>query len=131
MPRSGRNTSTTSPNYGRPFDVDDSFFRLFRAYGYPDSNKYITTANGFSYTPLLTQKYQNATRPPMYFIGSGLADINRGAIRYLGLNGSYWSATVNSSDWSFNFTVNINASTVAPATQHGYAIGYNIRCLVK
>ena len=64
---------------------------------------------------------------PYYFVRSG--DINSGTIDRSGINGRYWSSTVNSG--SYAYYLNFGSSNLWPANNYYKLSGRSIRCLAR
>ncbi len=126
LPTSGLNST------GYPYDLDDSFYQLLLAYGYPESSAYIPN-NGNGYTQILQgtaigQAHQNIAESPMYFVRDGYLSFWHIALRSIGITHIEWSgtaATSNLSAYSFVF----DSLNIKPAEPNRRAYGQSVRCL--
>ena len=134
LPTSGRNTVA-----GFPFDREKSFYRLLRAYEYPNFNDY-NLSGSVGKTPILNNilansAHQNPALSPMYFVRGGYVgpDSTTNYFRYL-VGGEYnydWSSTVTASNSSaFDFVIT-SADYIVPAYGEGRSDGFSIRCLAR
>lgn len=121
-----------------PFDLEDSFYRLLYAYGYPETGSLSDPT-----APVPGWKI-SATNPnvsmdgktridysPMYYVRSGIMNNTLG---YLG-NGLYWSSTITPATvvgsnlvlYHLNFTYH----TIFPTQDSSQYGGFSARCLAR
>lgn len=138
LPTSGRNTAADA---GWPYDRTDSFYRLLRAYGYPetgsssDSNSLNTTAwvrnsPGTAYTTIVGPGKTRLDGAPMYFARSGLFIGEDSQVYVPGYAGHYLSSTLRSDQRYYRFLFDENP--VYPASEGNLSEdGYSMRCLAR
>lgn len=84
LPRSGANYTTKAP-----FDLDDSYYRLLLAYGYPTSDKYgLPGVPG--YTSIIKNQNKNVSEAPFYWVRSGVANLQMGILGSAGQDTNNW-----------------------------------------
>lgn len=141
LPTSGRSATATA---GWPFDREKSFYKLFRAYGYPETGSSSTNIDDLSTKWVLDESGSNVftaiagpekTRldyAPMYFVRSGNMNYAFGALRSAAYNGNYWSSTAYP-DKSFNvsFYLYFDTGQVYPSSSAGKHGGISVRCVAR
>ncbi len=134
LPKAGTNTLS-----GIPFSLDDSFFQLFQAYGYPGGDGYIVSGGSIGYVNILNEIYtgsattpahQNPALSALYLVNAGQLDLGTNTLRLAGFYGTLWSSTTYTTAASA-WHLRISAPTIRPSTNNNRRTGYPIRCLVK
>lgn len=132
---------------GWPFDRDDSFYRLFYAYGYPKTGDATTgnstPVNGWSanswgggahaaWTYVESFGVSRVSLIPMYFVHGGNIGITNGRLDGPGMNGDYWSKTpIAAQGGKDGFVFHMYNSDVYPGYSIPYYNGASVRCLAK
>ncbi len=130
LPAARRDVSAAG---SQPHDLDDSFYRLLAAYGYPKRGGYQLTGNGDNvFTPLLNGKDQNVFLAPMYEVAGGHIRLDKGALSVAGYIGNVQSSYVwtyykgQYSNLVFSFSSNLYPATNVPVSD-----GISVRCVAK
>lgn len=105
-----------------PIDREDSYYRLFLAYGYPN----LTALT----TPILNGTNQNPFMGPMKFARGGVLDSNDGKYNGLGLAVYQALGTAGTSASGSAMYLTISA-IVRPTHDYRRATGYSVRCVVR
>lgn len=137
LPNSGRNLNTKLP-----FEIDDSFYKLLLAYGYPQANDYTPPSNAAttagSYTALLDGELngssQNVTKEPLYLVRSGVmfVTVNNSYLAHLGHSGTYWTSTVRPTAANQAFGLSFNDKTISPVNDFDKNMyPMSVRCLAR
>ncbi len=126
LPVAGRNWTT-----GQPFALDDSFYALLYAYGYPRTGEYTQNGNN-GYT-----SYSNAEvfDAPLYFTRAGHLEGRGGELRGVASSVSFWSSTLHTdgaADWSTQaYYFVFDGAIFYPAHGTGRYNGNAVRCLAR
>lgn len=136
----GRNTTATA---GWPFDLKYSFYRLFRAYGYPETGKSVASSsennqlyytnwisnNGNAYTAITGSGKTRLDYKPMYFVRGGAVSAVSGTYG-LGNTGTNWTSTAYYGT-EMAYYLLFFPGTVHPAHSAYRYGGYTVRCLAR
>lgn len=87
-----------------PLDMNDSYYQLLLAYGYPTADGYKTTDEATNaYVTLDNNSLgQRVDKSPLTFVRSGYIDLGVGALAYLGRQGAVVTSTVSNLNYQFN-----------------------------
>lgn len=130
LPVSGINTVTHIA-----FERNYSFFKLLRAYQYPDSG-FVYDGSVGSYRTLmlfgdLNGASQFISKPPIYNVRAGVIHLAAGSLFEAEYSGSYRSATASTKSnmpyyWSSTYAL------IFPApTNNQFIVGTSVRCVVR
>lgn len=126
LPVSGRNWTT-----GQPFALDDSFYALLYAYGYPRTGEYTQNGNN-GYTSYANAEVFDA---PLYFTRAGHLEGRGGELRGVASSVSFWSSTLHTdgaADWSTQaYYFVFDGAIFYPAHGAGRYNGNAVRCLAR
>lgn len=135
LPTDGRYNMS---NAGWPFDLDDSFYRLLHAYGYPETGNSSTGNNpvegwktGVNSNTLLTGN--GITRidyAPIYYVRAGYVTID-GALMSAGGIGYGWSSVPTPGTNSSVYNIEIYGTVLYPAASYSRSSGLALRCLAR
>ena len=120
LPRGGRN------NAAQPFDLDDSFYRLFRAYGYP-STGYLPAYSG---TDMLFGPYQDAYKAPMSMVNAGVIRPATQSLYEARWITRLWAATAYVYETEA-YALNVSPPAVTLNHSIDRFAGQNLRCLAR
>lgn len=110
-----------------PNEAKGSFYQLFAAYGYKDSN--FTGGNEeVLLSELDVNSQKNVLVSPIYIVPAGIITLNYGYLRNFPINASLLTSTTYSSTHDLFLTV---GSTVNPVVHDSKHYGYSVRCLAK
>lgn len=136
MPTAGQNINLTA---GWPFDREDSFYKLLKAYDYPSTGDASTgnnpvpgweSNNGKGKTAISGDSRTRLDFYPMYFTRSGYINPISGTLRGAGSNGYYWSSTAYPNANTAASYLSFDLDSVYPSyNDHLRYAGFSVRCL--
>ena len=130
--------SVSGANYTTfvPFVRQDSYFELFKQYGYPASpTEYIIKGHNAA-TLILNGTNQHPNKSPFYFANAGGYYPQVKYANWIGTSGGTWTSTVHGSALTVNTAAYFTNSTIeegllsASGTDPRY-YGIPVRCLAK
>ncbi len=146
LPVSGRSfTKTNNVVTSFLYDREDSFYRLLRAYNYPentnmgqdsatqwkiDVHENIVTNLGKVSEDDLSQRIR-VDFAPIYLVRTGLMQAHSGALTGLGDRGELWSSTIYPAISYVSFNMHFTTSSAVPALRDSHNTGYSVRCLAR
>lgn len=142
LPTSGRSLSEST---GWPFDREKSFYRLLRAYGYPETGSVSTNVDnrwtewvfeegkrpGNVFTALTGTGKTRADYAPIYYVRSGNINFVHGALRSAGFNGNYWSSTAFPVDSDLAYYLYFETNNIYPVNRAAEYAGLSVRCVAR
>ena len=126
MPVTGRNWTT-----GQPFALDDSFYSLLHAYGFPATGGYTQSGNN----GYISYNNSEVFDAPLYFTRAGHIEGRSGGLRAIASSVNFWSSTLHTdgaADWSTQaYYFVFDGAIFYPAHGTGRYNGNAVRCLAR
>lgn len=132
LPTSGRRAITLSDNAPGSYPLDrlDSGFRLFSAYGFPNSPELYNSTDGSGHAYIGLHGNTHVIRTPLYMVRTGFIYPNQGYLRSAGQAGKLISSTAFENNRQ-DYDIVLSTFHILPASWSERHIARSVRCLAK